>query len=993
MAVVNLNLPQFPIFETDEVSSIPSRWKKYKQRFALLCTAIGVTDNKQKLAMLLTFVGDSTYEIYENVKPAGEQNFDDVIAALDTHFEPQVNRSYETYLFHQMQQKQDETVHQYFIRLKEQAGKCDFHNTDKAIKQQIELSTINNKLRLYSFRNPEKSLQELLVTGKTLEETTKQAETIVKAHVNNEEVHAVNEKKTKFGKQHFSQKRGMSNKGPKPSTCYRCGNQYPHKERSPADGRTCNQCGKKGHYGKCCKTKATPQKFKPRNSGNYTKSNRPLNAITHSPLNQRNVSNDSDDEVLFCILTLYNQNSQDNKTVRTEGMKKSFDSVIRVENTQVNFLVDTGSSVNVLTNRTFQQLNKKLSGKLNLQKAKNNVVTYGNKEPTLNVLGKVDLLGENKNTFLNTTFCVINTTHKNLLSGTTAIELGIITFSKTINALTSKQSRETKVHVTNAAGQLNQNQPKGGVVPTRLNYIIENFRASVFNDEIGLLKGHKVKLHIDKNVTPVAQKERRIPFALRKKVNSEIEKLEKAGIVEDVTDEPTPWLNPIVVVPKTDGGIRLCIDMRCANKAIEHTRYPTPTVDDLKIELKGAKLFTKLDMKSAFHQVELTQDSRYITAFQSDTRVKRFIRLIFGANSASEELQHTIKTILSDIQGVTNIADDHLIFAKTSEEHDDILEKVLKRFQDKGLTLNLQKCIFCKENLEFYGYVFSKDGMRPSPKKVQAVKNTSQPEDAKVLRSFLGLTNYLKAFIPDYSTLTHPLRNLLKNDAEWSWNAEHEEAFSKLKSMLSSESCMSYFDDSKQTFLFTDASPYGISAILMQKSAGQNDAKIITYSSRALTTAEQNYAQIERECLSIVYGCERNRSYLIGRQFNVFNDHKALINILNNPKATVPLRIERLTLRLQGFDFKLDHIKSAENISDYPSRHTYDRPDERSSSETESYINFITTNACPQAITIEDIKTATETDKICQHLTELIKNESWYTLEKPSNYPNLTRMN
>ena len=118
--------------------------------------------------------------------------------------------------------------------------------------------------------------------------------------------------------------------------------------------------------------------------------------------------------------------------------------------------------------------------------------------------------------------------------------------------------------------------------------------------------------------------------------------------------------------------------------------------------------------------------------------------------------------------------------------------------------------------------------MRPCPKKVQAVKDTRQPERAKALRSFLGLTNYLKAFIPNYSTLTHPLRNLLKNDAEWIWNAEHEEAFCKLKTMLSSESCISYFDDNKETFLFTDASPHGISAILMQKSAGQNDAKIIT---------------------------------------------------------------------------------------------------------------------------------------------------------------------
>ena len=234
--------------------------------------------------------------------------------------------------------------------------------------------------------------------------------------------------------------------------------------------------------------------------------------------------------------------------------------------------------------------------------------------------------------------------------------------------------------------------------------------------------------------------------------------------------------------------------------------------------------------------------------------------------------------------------------------------------------LNLQKCIFCKENLEFYGYVFSKEDMRPSPKKVLVVKNTNQPENAKSLRSFLALSNYLKAFIPDYSTLTHPLRNLLKNEAELSWNAEHEEAFSKLTNMLNSESCISIFEDNKKTFLFTDASPYGISAILMQKSAGHNDAKIITYSSRSLITAEQNYAQIERECLSIVYGCERNRLYLIRQMFTVFNGHKALINILNKPTATVRLRIERLTLRLQGFNFNLEHIKSGENISDYPSK-------------------------------------------------------------------------
>ena len=145
MAVANLNLPSFPTFDTTEMASLPTRWKTYKQRFNLLCTAIGVKDDEQKLAMFLTYVGDNTYEIYQNVKPAGAQTFTNVIEALDKHFEPQVNKSYETYVFHNMKQNSDETIHQYFIRLKEQASKCDFHNTDKAIKQQIELSTNNKK--------------------------------------------------------------------------------------------------------------------------------------------------------------------------------------------------------------------------------------------------------------------------------------------------------------------------------------------------------------------------------------------------------------------------------------------------------------------------------------------------------------------------------------------------------------------------------------------------------------------------------------------------------------------------------------------------------------------------------------------------------------------------------------------------------------------------------------------------------------------------------
>ena len=171
----------------------------------------------------------------------------------------------------------------------------------------------------------------------------------------------------------------------------------------------------------------------------------------------------------------------------------------------------------------------------------------------------------------------------------------------------------------------------------------------------------------------IAQAECRIPFALRKKAQKQIEHLEQQEIIEDITSEATPWLSQLVIVPKTNGNVTLCIDMRNANTAIERTRFPTPTVDDLIFKLKGAKYFAKLDLSSAFRQLELHEDSRYITAFQTEDRIKRFKRLILGLNSASEQLQHYSQITLADIPGAINIVDDILIFAGSITEHDEIL--------------------------------------------------------------------------------------------------------------------------------------------------------------------------------------------------------------------------------------------------------------------------------------------------------------------------------
>ena len=252
MAVRNINLPNFPTFDIAELSTVATRWKKYKKRFNILCDALTVTDDKQKLAMFLNYVGEEVYDVYENILTEDDHTFDEVIAALNEHFEPKVNHSFETYIFRQMKQKADETVQQYYIKLKEQAVKCDFRDLEIELKQQIDIHTTNNQLRRFSFRNPEKSLQEILVEAKTMENTNLQADEVENSQYKAKELNAVRDKEscTAHGKEFNSFHRKMSSN---PKKCFRCDGNYPHSGSCPAQNKSCNKCGKMGHYAKCCK--------------------------------------------------------------------------------------------------------------------------------------------------------------------------------------------------------------------------------------------------------------------------------------------------------------------------------------------------------------------------------------------------------------------------------------------------------------------------------------------------------------------------------------------------------------------------------------------------------------------------------------------------------------------------------------------------------------------------------------------------------------------
>ena len=214
--------------------------------------------------------------------------------------------------------------------------------------------------------------------------------------------------------------------------------------------------------------------------------------------------------------------------------------------------------------------------------------------------------------------------------------------------------------------------------------------------------------------------------------------------------------------PKEKWAVRICVDMRRANKAITCERYPTPTVDDLIYTLNGATVFSKLDLQSGYHQIMLAPQSRYITTFATHQGRLRYCRLNFGTNSASEIFQKLINEQIRDIPGALNISDDVITFGKIQADHDNALKAVFQKFAEVNLTLNKSKCEFNKRSIAFFGFVFSEKGISPHPIIVESIKKDFQPTTTHAVRSFLGMATYCAKFIPNFNEISEPLRKLTK---------------------------------------------------------------------------------------------------------------------------------------------------------------------------------------------------------------------------------------
>ena len=288
-----------------------------------------------------------------------------------------------------------------------------------------------------------------------------------------------------------------------------------------------------------------------------------------------------------------------------------------------------------------------------------------------------------------------------------------------------------------------------------------------------------------------------------------------------------------------------------------------------------------MDAKNGFWQVQLDKPSSLLTTFNTPFGRYRWLRLPFGIKTGPEEYQRRIHESLQGLKGIEDIVDDILCvgegdtYESAVKDHERNLIALLDRCREKNIKLNPKKLQLRKQEVPYIGHVLTPDGLKPDTSKVKAIVAMPTPSDKKALQRLLGMITYLAKFLPNLSDVTEPLRLPLDKDA-------HEKSWKQVKQLITREPVLKYFDPSKEVTLQCDASESGLGAVILQ------EGKPIAFSSKALTSTERNYAQIEKELLSIVHGCIRFDQYVYGRPVTVQTDHKPLESFLQEISASSP---------------------------------------------------------------------------------------------------------
>lgn len=415
---------------------------------------------------------------------------------------------------------------------------------------------------------------------------------------------------------------------------------------------------------------------------------------------------------------------------------------------------------------------------------------------------------------------------------------------------------------------------------------------------------------------PVTQRPYKLSYAQAVWLQGEIDRLLQLGVIRPSS---SPWMSPVVIVPKPNGGWRLCVDMRLLNSCTHPDPYPLPTVDEMHAAMGGCTMWSKMDFVSGFWQVEIHPDDCHKCGLTTPHGNYEFCRMVMGMQSAPSTFQRLMDTMLAGVEGAKTYIDDTFTFTDCFEGQLRALRQVFERVREYKLTMNPLKCRFCVEEVVCLGHLVSAQGIRPVMDKVAAIMDLPPPANAKGMRSFLGMMEQYRKYIEGYARLAAPLQVMTRRNVSFVWTDEAILSFECLKQALCSAPVLALPNWDQTFILTTDWSRSAIGAVLSQEQPATGEEHPVAFASRALTAPERNYAATEGECLAVKWAVEKFHYYLHGRHWLLRTDHKAL-EWLQTARFTNS-KLERWAMHLQGYDYTVQHIAgSTNNVADYLSR-------------------------------------------------------------------------
>ena len=413
---------------------------------------------------------------------------------------------------------------------------------------------------------------------------------------------------------------------------------------------------------------------------------------------------------------------------------------------------------------------------------------------------------------------------------------------------------------------------------------------------------------------PIKLKPYPAPKAYEDVIKKMISDMKENNIISPTST--SSWGFPVVLVKKPDGSMRFCVDYRKLNAITKTSSYPIPLISELLDSLNGAKYFSSMDLASGYWQIRMHPDSIEKTTFVSKYGSFFFNVMPFGLVGAPATFQSLMDRIFGDLQwkNICVYFDDIFMFSNSFEEHLKLLREVFTRLRKYELQAKLAKCQFLRKELIFLGYQVTTNGISPNPSRVKNVQEWGTPRKTKDVRAFVGLCSYYRRFVPHFASIAEPLHRLMGKNSEFKWTEEAETAFKTLKDKLTSAPVLVAPDWNLPFVLHTDASKFGLGAVLAQMV--NDEEKVIAYASKSLKKSQQNYTTSDRECLAIIWGIRHFRSHLLGKKFNLYTDHSAL-QFLQTMKLNRDLsgRLARYQMFLQEYEFEPHYRKGEANAN------------------------------------------------------------------------------